>query len=48
MKRSKLIFLILSVIFIIIMILIAMDFSSRTRFPGDGQPVEEVDTIKNN
>lgn len=43
MRRSKLVFIILAVIFLIILALIAMDFSSKTSFPGK-KNVDSVDT----
>lgn len=37
MKRSKLIFIILSILFLIILILVMIDFSRKTTFPGSKQ-----------
>ncbi len=34
MKRSKLVFLILSIVFLIVLILVIIDFSRKTTFPG--------------
>lgn len=34
MKRSKLIFVIVSIVFFLIMIFFVFDFARRTRFPG--------------
>jgi ABC-type cobalt transport system substrate-binding protein len=34
MRKSKLLFVVLAVVFIVILVLIAIDFSSRTTFPG--------------
>jgi hypothetical protein len=47
MKRSKLLFLILSVVFILILVWIAFDFSKKTRFPGQKEPTEQVDSVEN-
>lgn len=41
MKKSKLLFLILSILFLLILIWIAMDISSRTTFPGHKKPATE-------
>ncbi|MEQ9298583.1 MAG: hypothetical protein RIF33_08470 [Cyclobacteriaceae bacterium] len=41
MKKSKKIFLLLSLIFLIIMILIGIDISSKTTFPGSKKNLKE-------
>jgi len=44
MSKSKRLFFIISIIFIILLVLIAIDFSSRTHFPGNKKPsVEQKD-----
>jgi hypothetical protein len=45
MRKSKLLFGILALIFIIILVLVAIDISSRTTFPGQHkQEIEKVET----
>ena len=45
MSKSKLVFVVLSVIFIIILIIVAIDISSRTTFPGKKkQGTEQFDS----
>jgi len=41
MKRSKKIFLLLSLVFLIIMIMIGIDISSKTTFPGAKKNLKE-------
>ncbi|WP_170134438.1 hypothetical protein [Echinicola strongylocentroti] len=41
MKKKKKIFLIVSIIFLIIMILIGLDISSKTTFPGSKGNLKE-------
>ncbi|MFC0262834.1 hypothetical protein [Fontibacter flavus] len=52
MNRNKLIFLIIAAIFMIIMIWIGVDISSRTTFPGSKGNLKEriapSDTLDNN
>lgn len=45
MKRSKLIFLLLAVLFFIILALIAYDIARRTTFPGNNSEQPENEQI---
>lgn len=50
MDRNKKIFLVAGLIFLIIMILIGLDFASKTSFPGAGKPSDSAvptDTVQN-
>jgi hypothetical protein len=45
MRKSKLVFIIIAIVFFIIMTIIAIDISSRTSFPGQNKaPVEQMET----
>ncbi len=52
MNRKKLIFLIIAVLFMIAMVIIGIDISSRTTFPGSKGNLKErivpTDSIKKN
>jgi len=41
MRKSKLVFIIFAIVFFIILIIIALDISSRTKFPGPQKPASE-------
>ena len=46
MRKSKLIFIALAIIFFVILVLIAIDISSRTSFPGQTKSTtEELDSV---
>ena len=46
MRKSKLIFVVLAIIFFLIMAIIAFDISSRTSFPGQNKSTtEELDSV---
>jgi flagellar basal body-associated protein FliL len=38
MKKSKLLFIILAILFMLLLIALALDFSRRTSFPGAKKP----------
>lgn len=46
MKRNKIIFYVLSGIFLIIMFYFVVDFSRKTNFPGSGKDNESIDSLE--
>ena len=45
MQKSKLLFVILAIVFIVILVIVAIDITSRTNFPGQNKsPSEKIES----